>query len=507
MKSEMWGPWVVRVATIGFLLVAALRSGASPTPGALGVLGASALLAAIGTAWIARRHPAPSRISWLAVVLAIVVGLAVGGMGRSRTDARRHLAAAESAFRSGNCKEANRGFDRVLRFSSLSLWGIDRGKADEERTQCAEVLAADDERRSGNFGAAASSYGTFLTSHPGSSLIPQVRRAAADLYLEWGDNMMLAGRFDDAVSKFQTLLSGFGEAGAQGERARMGLGESYLRWGVQLRESHQDVAAIEKFVVVRRRQADTPAGPRATQSLREMTAAALALAGSKACEALTTLEPLAAVDDGSTDGAAASVPHVLLACGQQHQREGRYEEAVGIFRSVISRFPGSAEAAAAEPALINAEVALAKGSATSPLPAPTATGAAPRGTTMVIVRNSSPERLEVLASGPTPKRVTIEPCGECKEDFIAPLDCPTQGPEVAIALGPGTYDIVARSPSDPAITPFSGSWSLLSGTSYTHCFFIVRGLGDRVPAVPLQPMQPPVPLQPRLLPTLPTPRR
>jgi hypothetical protein len=53
---------------------------------------------------------------------------------------------------------------------------------------------------------------------------------------------------------------------------------------------------------------------------------------------------------------------------------------------------------------------------------------------------------------------------------------PAQGPIGRYTLPPGDYDVVVEAISGGDVTPFSGRWSLGSGSEYHNCFFIVTRL-------------------------------
>jgi hypothetical protein len=46
-------------------------------------------------------------------------------------------------------------------------------------------------------------------------------------------------------------------------------------------------------------------------------------------------------------------------------------------------------------------------------------------------------------------------------------------PRTSVTLPAGSYDVVVKATDGTdAVTPFSGSWSLASGTAYSDCYYI-----------------------------------
>ena len=89
-----------------------------------------------------------------------------------------------------------------------------------------------------------------------------------------------------------------------------------------------------------------------------------------------------------------------------------------------------------------------------------------------LIRNDSPRPIEVLVSGPSSRRISLGPCGDCSEVGIAPLACPGKGPQVELALDPGEYKAVAKVTDGTRVTPFSGTWSLSAASRYSRCLYI-----------------------------------
>ncbi len=149
---------------------------------------------------------------------------------------------------------------------------------------------------------------------------------------------------------------------------------------------------------------------------------------------------------------------------------------------------------------------LALGSSTGPTPTPTATPAVTTvptptptatpaeetgylpppqevghisagGNAEVTITNDTPYTLTLEFEGPTSQSISIAPCETCHTySFIGPFFCPTDRPEGAVTLPPGTYSVTATV-DDPSIIPFAGEWTLKGDTEYGHCFYIVTSFG------------------------------
>jgi hypothetical protein len=96
------------------------------------------------------------------------------------------------------------------------------------------------------------------------------------------------------------------------------------------------------------------------------------------------------------------------------------------------------------------------------------------GQAEVTILNDTPYQLTVLIGSPNARTVTVEACPSCKVySMVGPIFCQKEGrPTQTVRLAPGTMQVVARV-SDPAVTPFYGTWELKANTGYFNCFYIV----------------------------------
>jgi len=384
--------------------------------------------------------------------------------------------------------------------------------AQRQSAACKQVLEAAEARAAGDSERAVALYGDVL-KRPESPLVPHVKRWRNEAHLEWASRLRSRGDHERAIRAYRQFEADSGDAasvkgmvadtyvewgdqlrskrtpasynkaidiyrrlGESGDavRAKGRIVETYMELGDNLRSTSDYKGAITQYGAVLTQFADFPASADAARSgLAGIVEAARApIASGKPCGALPILEALAAADEPFRGQASTLMPGTMFSCGEQSQREGRVAEAMTQFRSVRERFPDSDVAARAETALIDAEIAAAGGGASS-LPPPQRTGSARGRSAVMIIRNASRRPIEVLVSGPSSKRITLAPCGDCGDAGIAPTACRGNGPQVEVALGAGEYKALAKVTDGTKVTPFTGTWTLSSSSRYTHCLYIV----------------------------------
>jgi len=168
------------------------------------------------------------------------------------------------------------------------------------------------------------------------------------------------------------------------------------------------------------------------------------------------------------------MPSLYYNCGQAYEKDGDWENAVAMYEVFLAEYPDHALASDVETALARSIVAQAKASGAGEIPQPDRSGSAGSGVTVVVIQNDSPERLRIIFSGPESRIEELEACSSCQTySFIGPMFCPELGPIGRYTLKPGQYDVVVESISDTGVTPWVGSWNLVSGDKYFSCFFIV----------------------------------
>lgn len=92
----------------------------------------------------------------------------------------------------------------------------------------------------------------------------------------------------------------------------------------------------------------------------------------------------------------------------------------------------------------------------------------------MVIQNDSPEKMQIIFSGPQPRFEELAPCADCQTYTTSniPEFCPEQGPVGTYTLEPGTYEVVVKSVGGVSVTPFTGTWTLQDGSEYFNCFYI-----------------------------------
>ncbi len=169
-----------------------------------------------------------------------------------------------------------------------------------------------------------------------------------------------------------------------------------------------------------------------------------------------------------------NLPDLYLACAHVYEDSRDFERAIRMYDSYLSDFPNLTSSADVQAELARSIAADAKAAEVGKLPLLENRGKTRDGTTVVLIQNSSPERLRIIFSGPEAR---IEELGECKEcptySFIGPLECPRTGPVGRYPVQPGQYAVVVESISNKGTIPWSGDWNLRKGNEYFNCFVIV----------------------------------
>ena len=393
-------------------------------------------------------RPAAAGVAFLVLAAGLVID--------HRASAHQALDAGDKAHARGDCEDAIGHYDRVSHDHNLSFTAaLDR--AADHRRVCRLLLAARRSAADGSFTAAISDYELYL----GNDGAP---------FLDGADAELATVRSGYAVS-----LADEGDAD-----------------GLQ--------AAYDQYVVVVDEHPDSPEAASAPDDVAAMYEAATAdLTEGRHCDAIGNLDLFASLpgDDGLSDAVVAqaqqSLPVATLGCGSARLDADNFDTAERMLDRVVADVPGTplAEEAAALLVVLAAEREQQQirdeiadlGTDSGELAPPTPSGSAPGGVVTVEVVNGSPRALELLYSGPETGRLALEACADCVERSVfvpsTPLfpDVDTCGtpssPRRTVTLPAGTYDVAVKATDgEGAVTPFSGSWTLASGTAYSDCYYI-----------------------------------
>jgi outer membrane protein assembly factor BamD (BamD/ComL family) len=178
-----------------------------------------------------------------------------------------------------------------------------------------------------------------------------------------------------------------------------------------------------------------------------------------------------------------SQPQFYQACGQVFAKNGEHSQAIALYEKFLNQFSNHQLTKAVKTSYAQALYAEAQAKGAGNLPAPSQGGATGDGSTVVEIRNSSPEKMRIVFGGPTPRVEELEPCQDCETYGTSPTQCPNKGPVGRYTVDSGQYKMVVKSVGESTVIPFTGTWSLAANTLYMNCFYIVRNpLGALPPA-------------------------
>jgi hypothetical protein len=174
---------------------------------------------------------------------------------------------------------------------------------------------------------------------------------------------------------------------------------------------------------------------------------------------------------------AADDPKTLLACAATFEKAKQTQKAYDFYASALRLRPKGSAKTKATSGKARTDVQLARAANPGKLPTPERISGTGTGPAVVIVRNDSPDELELTMSGKKPVITTVPACRSCRTyPNSGPITCPDAGPKRTFRVPSGTYSVAVRSKAtsvDQNVTPFVGSWNLTKGSRYESCFFIV----------------------------------
>lgn len=173
--------------------------------------------------------------------------------------------------------------------------------------------------------------------------------------------------------------------------------------------------------------------------------------------------------------AETQTPLMLQACGATYSTTQDFDSAIAVYDNFLVDYADHDQFNAVEVALAKTMVDQANSQNAGQIPPPPLSGYTGDGSTVVIIRNDSPEAMRIVFSGTDPQFKELPPCTDC-QSFTGsePSFCPEKGPEARFVLSPGQYDVLVRSVGDRSVIPFTGTWSLSQGSEYYNCFYIVQ---------------------------------
>jgi hypothetical protein len=371
----------------------------------------------------------PRRRRLRAALIALAV-LAVA-FGTYRFLGDREFDHAVAAHHAGRCDEAVERYSRVNGFYRYT----GGGSFDATRQGIAEcrLFLAAERVPATDYPGATRGYREFLTKYPSGPLTSLARARLAEAYAGWGDQQTGEGDYDGGIGKYATVAEEFsGTAGA----------------------ARAD-ASVVRLVSDAKTKAD-----------RDGTA----------CRSVEILEALVG-NDLHADEARRPLPTAYFHCGRSEFKAHDDSAAIDHLTALIDGFRKHPLVPEARSLLVDARVHLYSGGNPGRLESPDPVGSTAAGTVVIEIQNSSPDRVELLFSGPESKSVTVGKCGSCRvyPRGQEPAFCPEVGPTVEISLEPGTYKVVIHNPDTTSTRDAYGTWSLSSGSRYFNCQILIEG--------------------------------
>lgn len=360
---------------------------------------------------------------------ALVVAAAL--LGAYNAAAAWTYSSAKSAHERFECAAAKSKYGQVAGFYSLAFT-VSKERARAAEQECTWVLDAEKLAKDGEHKEAVSAYANAIEANPASPLKDELERRRTNQTLAWSDELVERG-FDSQDGKYLvTAMNNYMELDEENRSARAAAG----------------IEGIDNRVA------------RSTER-----------------EPCIGLRYASALDDAYSRY-RDELARALYGCAGEKFAARRFAQAQKLYDRFIREVPRHKLVPAAKRRSIAAEVASIRGKGTGSLPAPVASGSSGSSAVELRIQNSSPYGLEYLVSGPDARRITLPACRGCTKYSLGqePTGCPPGGPSRTIRVRAGSYTEVVRSLSGD-VTDYSGDQRFSSGTSYSHCFFIVTSPG------------------------------
>ncbi len=325
--------------------------------------------------------------------------------------------------------------------------------------------------KQGDYQAAIARYQTVLDAYPDVVAAKQAADSMVTAYMDWAADLRATGDYEAALAHYQVILDEPADTPAVGQAAVLAA-ETFREWMTHLIEAGHRREALHKCQVLLQQFPNTPAADQARATLSTLYVQATQLLTVETyCQAIPLLRDLAEVDFLMTTEADPALLKALHGCSAAKFQARQYAEAIDLLEEILSAYSPSDPLVQASRALwIDARVARLQASVKSTLSAPAMVGSTLPDTALVVISNDSPERVEILFSGPGSRSVAIEPCQACQTWGDTPRYCAQEGPEVIMSLPPGEYAVavIAHHLKAP---PLVGTWTLGGGSKYFLCLF------------------------------------
>lgn len=277
-------------------------------------------------------------------------------------------------------------------------------------------------------------------------------------------------RFDRVIDSPRLLNVGSYVPRAKQKKAEC----EYFQRAVNQQQQGRFEAAFSNYAILAKIYSDSALIEPARQRVTEMFQKAnmTALATPNICKQLDPLGKQALIPESGT------IPQLYLACGKSHETSQQYGQAMMLYRQFLKQNP-TTQTQAMEKALARATVANLSRQGAQKADPPGLVGFTADGSTVVDIQNSSPRKMQITFSGPTPKFEELEPCQDCEiQTYRGPEACPEKGPVGRYKLEPGQYQIAIEFIERPneVIESSVGDWMLGEGSEYRRCHVIIHNL-------------------------------
>lgn len=390
-----------------------------------------------------------------------------------------HAASAAATDRWARAERTDGNFKSALeKYQALGKTYPDTIPAAGSKANAAETLLewAKHEEQAGNSAAAQEKYGQLVEDFADTPSAAQAKPKVAGFLAAATQKLVSEKKFQQAIANYELLYKTYADS-PEGAQAKTNAADTLVAWAESESNAKNYTHALELYERVTKDYAATAAFEKASRGINTLFNTAQTLVAQKeVCDSVPLFDTFSKRAQFANQ-AQATLPEALYKCGIAAFQNKNYTNARRMFNRILAEFSTGNYAARASAGLVDVQVADYRAQGAGELPPPQVSGATPDGTTVVVIRNDSPERLEILLSGPASQSHIVEPCPTCtKYSTIGPAFCPEKGPQKRITLSPGTYGVVVRSTSDSSVTPFYGSWDLMTGNEFTNCFFIVTTL-------------------------------
>lgn len=358
----------------------------------------------------------------------------------------------------------------------------------EARALYEEAVRLYEER---NYGLAIEKAEMLRSQHPDSEYFTDARILLVDAYAKWSDELIMAGNYEVAIEKLQTMSDKnyyWISSGVTQEFVMERFVVCYYNWGVMLQGEGKFEEAIEKYGQVILNEYcsldNVTAAEDGIQSCYYEWAKVLVMNG-VFNEGLQKYSILLEVYDSNwlenREKAEAILSHisadVLFASAAEFREGWKFNTSITLYKGIVWFHEGSVYVQDAEKAVIETEIEkIYFNEEHGTLSLPSGTAKELGGVCELTIVNDSPYVVTVFFSGPETVSITINASPESHVKALTWMpfifeQAPEEAERETCILTPGSYRVAFKIGD---ITPSYGEWSIPSDTSYNLWFYIKR---------------------------------